>query len=250
MKSREKQPLPYQDYCGIHQWMTSAKYNATESLTKRKIYSNIAAIYNPPQQLTAMTIGMKILMPKICQSEVGWDDCPSEDILTDSRWYEAFHAFHGWNLFGQRAGLYYSQKFWCELHCFCDASEAVYAAVVYSNIEDSHGMVSISLICAKTRVKPLKRKITLSRLNLIGAMLLASRVISAMDLKEVAVNCWYDSAIVLDWIKTKPRKVRQCCQQGGGTQKLLEGIPGVRATSGQRKTQHKELSETKALTVW
>lgn len=53
------------------------------------------------------------------------------------------------------------------LHGFCDASQAAYAAVTYIKVEDSYDKMSISLLPTKARVKPLKRKFTLPRLELI-----------------------------------------------------------------------------------
>lgn len=62
----------------------SIKYSPIQSLIKRNILSDIAAISDPLQLLASITIGMKILMQKICQS-VGWDNLAPEDMIW---WYE------------------------------------------------------------------------------------------------------------------------------------------------------------------
>lgn len=63
--------------------VTIRMHDPNESLTKRKILSNIAAIDDPLQWLALTTIGMEILMQKMWQSEVGWDNLPPEDILAE-----------------------------------------------------------------------------------------------------------------------------------------------------------------------
>lgn len=49
----------------------------------------------------------------------------------------------------------------------------MYAAAIYSKTIDGFGKLSVSLLCTITRVRPLKTKITLPKLELTGAMLLA-----------------------------------------------------------------------------
>ena len=61
-----------------------------------------------------------------------------------------------------------------QLHGFCDASENVFASVVYLRMTDSIGKVHISLVMAKTKVAPIIR-LTIPRLELCGAHLLASK---------------------------------------------------------------------------
>ena len=43
-----------------------------------------------------------------------------------------------------------------QLHGFCDASENVYASVVYLHLTDSDGSVHVTLVTAKTKEAPIK----------------------------------------------------------------------------------------------
>lgn len=52
-----------------------------------------------------------------------------------------------------------------EVHCFTDASQKAYAACIYIK---SNGQVN--LLCAKSRVAPLKLEMTIPRLELLGAL--------------------------------------------------------------------------------
>lgn len=92
-----------------------------------------------------------------------------------------------------------------EIHEFCDSSENVYAATLYVRLEDNND-VHTHLLVAKTRVAPVK-KISLPRLELCGAVLLAkltSSVIPSLNLEKHDIYFWTDSTIVLAWLKKPP----------------------------------------------
>ena len=58
-----------------------------------------------------------------------------------------------------------------ELHCFSDASERAYAAVIYLRSIYEDGRVGVNLIASKTKVAPLKKQ-NIPRLELLGATIL------------------------------------------------------------------------------
>ncbi|KAF2901496.1 hypothetical protein ILUMI_04679 [Ignelater luminosus] len=95
-----------------------------------------------------------------------------------------------------------------EIHGFCDASCVAYAGSVYLRSIDNHGNVHVHLISSKTKVAPLKQKLTVPKLELSGALLLVrltNRIINAFTLKGLSCFMWSDSQIVLTWIKTNPK---------------------------------------------
>lgn len=65
-----------------------------------------------------------------------------------------------------------SQTIVLDLHGFSDASEKAYGCVIYLHSIDMKGQECTNLLCAKSRVAPLK-KVTLPRLELLAATLLA-----------------------------------------------------------------------------
>ena len=97
-----------------------------------------------------------------------------------------------------------------QLHGFCDASESAYAAVVYLRLPDCDGSVQVTLVTSKTKVAPIK-KLTIPRLELCGAYLLADllyHVKQVFDLSLNQVYAWTDSTIVLDWLVGDPRRFK------------------------------------------
>ena len=91
-----------------------------------------------------------------------------------------------------------------ELHGFCDASTVAYGAVVHARSVCAHG-VKVSLWAAKSCVVPSKEQ-TVPRLELLEAVLLSKLIVSTKSavervLKVTNIFCWFDSQIVLWWLK-------------------------------------------------
>ncbi|XP_071578843.1 uncharacterized protein [Temnothorax nylanderi] len=90
-----------------------------------------------------------------------------------------------------------------EFHGFSDASQLAMAAVVYITVRSSNG-ATISLVCSKTKVAPLKR-LTIPRLELSAALLLSrlmQYVQATLKLNVTAIHLWTDSVVTLTWIKS------------------------------------------------
>ncbi|XP_062703682.1 uncharacterized protein LOC134286125 [Aedes albopictus] len=89
-----------------------------------------------------------------------------------------------------------------ELHGFSDASNLAYGCAVYAYCIDEKNRISMNLLCAKSRVAPMK-DVTLPRKELLGAKLLAElmkRVISIIPTHVQRTYYWCDSQVVLAWI--------------------------------------------------
>lgn len=86
------------------------------------------------------------------------------------------------------------------IHCFADASQHAYGAIVFF-MQDNQ----VSFVTAKTHVAPLKT-LTIPRLELMAAMIaarLTKFVLTAIPNNNPPIFLWSDSQIVLHWIKSQ-----------------------------------------------
>jgi hypothetical protein len=181
------------------------KYNisdfSTNPVTKRGILSIIAQIYDLIGLVSPIVVRAKIILQNLWSLKLDWDDQVPPSIenlwsqfLTDLR--------HLPNLQIPRKVINSSPAVVIELHGFCDASIQAYGACVYIRSIDQHNNINVHLLCAKSRVAPLK-PISLPRLELCGALLLTrlvARISKTLNLNLQKQYYWTDSSIVLAWI--------------------------------------------------
>ncbi|XP_075156307.1 uncharacterized protein LOC142229613 [Haematobia irritans] len=97
-----------------------------------------------------------------------------------------------------------------QLHIFADAFERAYGAVAYIRASLKDSRIIVRLLCAKSRVSPLKRQ-TLPRLELCAAVIaaeLAPRVRVDLNIQNESVYLWTDSEIVLSWINAQSSSLK------------------------------------------
>lgn len=182
--------------------------NLNEKYTKRIILSIISKLFDPLGLLSPVIIIAKIMMQSLWEIKLGWDDVPPDHIL--KTWFQFEENLrHTKNIQIPRQVIILNAKH-IEFHGFSDASQKAYAACIYIKSIDSQGNTLVRLLCAKTRVAPLKI-ITLPRLELCGALLLSQlydKVKLSLNLKINNVYLWTDSTIVLSWIRSSPSSLK------------------------------------------
>ncbi|XP_012145356.2 uncharacterized protein LOC105663061 [Megachile rotundata] len=179
-----------------------------DKVTKRSILSSIAKIFDPLGLLAPVIITAKILLQRLWQLKLDWDESIPASLHTE--WCNFATEFNTLNIcsFSRRVSQDSVERL--ELHGFCDASERAYGACIYLRSINNSGDIKTELLCAKSRVAPLKT-VSLARLELCGAVLLSSlyaTVSKAITHNFNSINFWTDSTIVLNWINKEPSTLK------------------------------------------
>lgn len=198
---------------------------AADNLTKRLLTSDIAKTFDVLGWFSPSVIKAKILLQKIWERKVDWDEIVPQDLLEVwQRWRSELKLLSNKHL--PRCHFPCgARRCSTQLHGFSDASEEAFAAVVYLRVVDPNGTIHVSLVMSKTRVAPLKR-MTIPRLELCGAHLLSqilSHVREVLKLPDCEVYAWTDSMVVLGWLSGDPRKFKPYV--GNRVTRIVEAVP-------------------------
>ena len=139
--------------------------------------------------------------------EIGWDNpIPQDKISEWISWLDDLKRVQSITLPRCLYDKSEEDIFNCQLHGFGDTSSKAYCAVVYLVYQTNKG-VEARLLCAKTRVAPLK-ELTIPRLELLSARILAvlmETVYKALQ-QHIEIECmkyWLGSKMALHWIFNK-----------------------------------------------
>ena len=187
------------------------RYNGSfeTASTKRKLLSEIAKIFDPLGWIAPITITLKMLMQATWVKGSQWDDTLPVDL--EETWQAAHEQLNSLHPIQFRRSICSESKKNIELHMIADASEKVYAAVLYARVEKLDGSVTTKLLACKTKVAPLK-SISIPKLELCAAHLAAKHMksclqaISKTRFKVSSIHAWSDSKITLAWISGEPRR--------------------------------------------
>lgn len=147
-------------------------------------------------------------MQQIWAEKMDWD----KPLLTEmqTKWVDFYHSLEQLKELVIPRKVIPSLSEEVEVHGFCDASEEAYGACLYVRSKDDSGIWNSRLLCAKTRVAPLKGN-TIPRLELNGALLLAElvkKVAESWGIEVKRCRLWTDSMIVLSWINSHRTRLK------------------------------------------
>lgn len=174
--------------------------------TKREFLSDAARLYDPLGWLSPSIILIKIMFQQLWQLKLDWDDYLPSPLSEE--WAKLRESFEQLSNLRINRWISTSSSSSIEIHGFCDSSISAYSAAVYVRTTSSLGITTVQLLCAKTKVSPLKT-ISLPRLELCGAVLLCrlmQTVAKSMSFEKSSHHLWTDSTIVLAWIKESPSR--------------------------------------------
>lgn len=185
------------------------KTPALESpLTKRKIVSAVAQIYDPDGYISPTIVIGKMIIQELWKSKVDWDQ-PVDQQIADV-WKQLWDDIIHLEKFRIDRWIGTSEQTKTKLIGFSDASQKAYGAVVYARTEYPDGTIKCHLLSSKTRVAPLKEA-TIPRLELSAAELLArliTELLSSMEFGKTEYVLFTDSSITLYWIRKQPEGLK------------------------------------------
>ena len=183
--------------------------------TKRVVLSCIARFFEPLGFLAPFLMKAKCLFQDLWKLGLEWDEPVPPSFQKE---------FIGWLQDLEKLkevriprclviGAWTDVEQQVEVHGYGDASLKGYGAVVYLRSPGrSSDSCHVSLLMSKVRVAPLRR-VTLARLELLAALLVARLVrhlISALRLPvSCAYRCWSDSQVALAWIRGDSSRWKQ-----------------------------------------
>ncbi|KAL0820903.1 hypothetical protein ABMA28_005563 [Loxostege sticticalis] len=194
----------------------------TSKLTKRILLSEISKIFDPLGWLVPITTKMKLLFQKVWKTNTQWDEEVSHDI--NKEWSKLRGEINDvLNSFKIQRWIQSNECDVIELHGFCDASMEAYGCVVYAHMKKQNQVI---LVAAKSKVVPIKKSLTLPKLELCGAHLLTkliSKIKQALQQQNIETYGWTDSQVVLGWLRGEPNRWKPFV--ANRVQKITEIMP-------------------------
>jgi len=195
---------PYQDEFHFIIAMDSAR----SKCTKRTLLSDLNRVFDPLGFLAPVILRGKMFMQQIWALKVEWDSPLSADVI--ERWKTFMQDLEILkDIRIPRKAIPVVNNF-IEFHGFCDASEEAYGACIYIRTGGINEIYHAQLLCAKTRVAPLKA-MTIPRLELNGALLLAElarKIADAWGNNIHSFQLWTDSTVVLGWLNSHNKRLK------------------------------------------
>lgn len=171
--------------------------------TKRLVLSFIGKIFDPLGLIGPIVIVAKIFMQELWSLQLDWDSIMPHPQF--SYWQKYLNNLKEMCRITVNRRINYVDAISIELIGYSDASIKAYACCLYLRIIKKDGVVETNLICAKSRVAPLSKNLTIPQLELSAALLLGQLVSRVGKLLTERfpnkVYLYTDSQIVLAWIK-------------------------------------------------
>lgn len=193
----------------LDQFLFDPKISTIKKATKRFILSEVAQLFDPLGFLAPVIVRAKMFIQELWLNKSGWDDELPEQLA--DRWAHIRDELPLLDQVRIPRWLNIVSSSYIEVHGFSDASQLAMAACIYIRVVNSEEQTQATLLCAKTKVAPLK-PVTIPRLELNAAWILsklARHVLQVLQLAHAPVYLWTDSSVVLTWILSHPSKWKE-----------------------------------------
>ncbi|XP_070548332.1 uncharacterized protein [Ptychodera flava] len=205
----EEDVLSFKVTMNLDRYVANRGESDNLKLTKRRVLSQVARIFDPIGFATAFLIRAKIGMQHLWLQGIDWDQELSQQM--QHQWMKLFQEMTDLNNVSFSRCLTPADATGDPILCiFSDASEEAFGACAYFRWQLIDGTYDVRFIAAKSRVAPLK-KLTTPRLELQAAVI-ASRLyktITEQTRFQISKPIFLtDSSIVLAWIQKPARRFK------------------------------------------
>ncbi|KAJ8981055.1 hypothetical protein NQ317_018027 [Molorchus minor] len=164
---------------------------------KRIILSTVAQCFDPIGLIAPFILYLKLLVKELWRLKIDWD---SETPSSISRIWSKLH--NEWRDINKFEIPRHDSPI--SIIAFADASNDAYGGVVYVRSSDATGNIRVCLVCAKSKVSPVKR-VTIPRLELCAVLLLSKlvkHVVMSYSERIIISKIWVfsDSTTVIQWL--------------------------------------------------
>lgn len=180
----------------------------SNELSKREVQRAIMGYYDMCGIFEPIKLHLKLLMQKIHMKNIDWDEKIPEELAVE--WNKFQEQLPGVTSLALDRCVHFNKR--AQVIIFADGSEEAFGAVAYvRNLDDEH-KPKISLLLAKSRVAPIKQRLTVPRLELMGALLASEmwlKIKEAFHLNDdTQVYIFLDSMVVLAWLQSADPEVK------------------------------------------
>ena len=189
----------------FHQKLATIQEDKTD-YTLRKLLSLIACLFDPLGIIAPLLITLKIILQDAWKEGLAWNDLLSDEKQKAIKiWIQQYLNVP--EIAMPRCFVSPNEPSPINhLHCFCDASQLAYGAVIYIRSQSANA-ISTGFVIARAKVAPLKQ-ISIPKLELQAAVLgcrLMQFVSKQPTIQVTSRHFWSDSEAVLAWIQSKDK---------------------------------------------
>ncbi|XP_072375734.1 uncharacterized protein [Diabrotica undecimpunctata] len=143
--------------------LSSPKININDCLTKRQVLSFISKFYDPLGLAGPVLVKAKVIMQTIWLRKIKWDEVLPNDL--QEIWKNFITGLINMPVLKIPRNLAFTDAESIELVGYCDSSMQAYGAALYARTI-CHDTVNVNLICSKSRIVPINKKLTIPKLEL------------------------------------------------------------------------------------
>ncbi len=170
--------------------------------TRRSFLQIVASIFDPLNLLVPYVIRGRIMLQLAWNEPLDWDTFIDAELGTAmGSWLQELPELASIEM--DRCVCKEGEKV-LDLHAFSDASTEAYGSAIYVRTQNKDQEISVNLLVAKGRVAPKKVK-QIPRLELMGLVLSTALGKAVVELTNLPITYWTDSANCVWWVLQEDR---------------------------------------------